>query len=131
MHLLSSFVVHFSFTPFSLSAIFPYSCVCLFVCVDGIGLGSSPTSSQNEALPPTTDWPVSAYTSSFSLSSQETDDAGTWFIHSAPHTHMHTHTYTHTFQWLIHFKLALSSSSFHYNNQSLNHMSPVLSSHCS
>ncbi|XP_029013552.1 trinucleotide repeat-containing gene 6C protein isoform X4 [Betta splendens] len=38
--------------------------------------GSSPTSSQNEALPPSTDWPVSAYTSSFSLSSPETDDAG-------------------------------------------------------
>ncbi|XP_068605633.1 trinucleotide repeat-containing gene 6C protein [Brachionichthys hirsutus] len=38
--------------------------------------GSSPTSSQNEALPPSTDWPVSAYTSSFSMSSPETDDAG-------------------------------------------------------
>ncbi|XP_069380542.1 trinucleotide repeat-containing gene 6C protein isoform X8 [Paralichthys olivaceus] len=38
--------------------------------------GSSPTSSQIEALPPSTDWPVSAYTSSFSLSSPETDDAG-------------------------------------------------------
>ncbi|XP_029292884.1 trinucleotide repeat-containing gene 6C protein [Cottoperca gobio] len=38
--------------------------------------GSSPTSSQNEALPPSTDWPVSAYTSSFSLSSPEADDAG-------------------------------------------------------
>uniref|UniRef100_A0A3Q1BWH4 Trinucleotide repeat-containing gene 6C protein n=1 Tax=Amphiprion ocellaris TaxID=80972 RepID=A0A3Q1BWH4_AMPOC len=38
--------------------------------------GSSPTSSQNEALPPSTDWPVSAYTSSFSLSSPEMDDAG-------------------------------------------------------
>ncbi|GLD66738.1 trinucleotide repeat-containing gene 6C protein-like protein, partial [Lates japonicus] len=38
--------------------------------------GSSPTSSQNEALPPSSDWPVSAYTSSFSLSSPETDDAG-------------------------------------------------------
>ncbi|XP_061568388.1 trinucleotide repeat-containing gene 6C protein isoform X2 [Cololabis saira] len=37
---------------------------------------SSPTSSQNEALPPSTDWPVSAYTSSFSLSSPEMDDAG-------------------------------------------------------
>lgn len=57
---------------------------CLFFCVAGIGLGSSPTSSQNEALPPSTDWPVSAYTSSFSLSSPETDDAGTWFIHN-PH----------------------------------------------
>ncbi|TKS91864.1 Trinucleotide repeat-containing gene 6C protein [Collichthys lucidus] len=31
---------------------------------------------QNEALPPSTDWPVSGYTSSFSLSSPETDDAG-------------------------------------------------------
>ncbi|KAM6966024.1 LOW QUALITY PROTEIN: trinucleotide repeat-containing gene 6C protein-like [Tautogolabrus adspersus] len=38
--------------------------------------GSSPTSSQNEALPPSSDWPVSAYTSSFSLSSPEMDDAG-------------------------------------------------------
>ncbi|XP_035035756.1 trinucleotide repeat-containing gene 6C protein isoform X3 [Hippoglossus stenolepis] len=38
--------------------------------------GSSPTSSQIEALPPSTDWPVSAYTSSFSLSSPEMDDAG-------------------------------------------------------
>ncbi|XP_056158096.1 trinucleotide repeat-containing gene 6C protein-like [Lampris incognitus] len=38
--------------------------------------GSSPTSSQNEALPPSSDWPVSAYSSSFSLSSPETDDAG-------------------------------------------------------
>ncbi|XP_028978956.2 trinucleotide repeat-containing gene 6C protein isoform X1 [Esox lucius] len=55
--------------------------------------GSSPTSSQNEALPPSTDWPVSvssqnealppsndwpvsAYPSSFSLSSPETDDPG-------------------------------------------------------
>ncbi|XP_037647203.1 LOW QUALITY PROTEIN: trinucleotide repeat-containing gene 6C protein-like [Sebastes umbrosus] len=38
--------------------------------------GSSPTSSQSEALPPSTDWPVSAYTSSFSLSSPEADDAG-------------------------------------------------------
>lgn len=83
MILLSSFVLHFSFIPFSLSAIFSlFVCVCLFVCVDGIALGSSPTSSQNEALPPSTDWPVSAYTSSFSLSSPETDDAGTWFIHN-------------------------------------------------
>ncbi|PWA19214.1 hypothetical protein CCH79_00014586, partial [Gambusia affinis] len=38
--------------------------------------GSSPTSSQSEALPPSTDWPVSAYSSSFSLSSPEMDDAG-------------------------------------------------------
>uniref|UniRef100_A0A3B3VZ28 Trinucleotide repeat-containing gene 6C protein n=1 Tax=Poecilia latipinna TaxID=48699 RepID=A0A3B3VZ28_9TELE len=38
--------------------------------------GSSPTSSQSEALPPSTDWPVSAYSSSFSLSSTEMDDAG-------------------------------------------------------
>ncbi|XP_054614578.1 trinucleotide repeat-containing gene 6C protein isoform X5 [Dunckerocampus dactyliophorus] len=38
--------------------------------------GSSPTSSQNEALPPSSDWSVSAYTSSFSLSSPETDDTG-------------------------------------------------------
>uniref|UniRef100_A0AAX7UQ69 Trinucleotide repeat-containing gene 6C protein n=1 Tax=Astatotilapia calliptera TaxID=8154 RepID=A0AAX7UQ69_ASTCA len=38
--------------------------------------GSSPTSSQNEALPPSTDWPVSGYTSSFSLSSPEMEDAG-------------------------------------------------------
>lgn len=93
MSWLSSFVVHFSFTPFSLSAIL-FSllvCVCLFVCVDGIGLGSSPTSSQNEALPPSTDWPVSAYTSSFSLSSPETDDAGTRFIHNVLHP---------TLQWL-------------------------------
>ncbi|XP_017277292.2 trinucleotide repeat-containing gene 6C protein-like, partial [Kryptolebias marmoratus] len=37
--------------------------------------GSSPTSSQSEALPPSTDWPVSAYTSSFSLS-PEMDDTG-------------------------------------------------------
>lgn len=70
-----------------LSAIFPYLFVWLFVCVDGIGLGSSPTSSQNEALPPATDWPVSAYSSSFSMSSSEMDDAGTWFTHSTvlPH----------------------------------------------
>lgn len=88
MSLLSSFIVHFSFTPFSLSAIFfLFVCVCLFVCVTGIGLGSSPTSSQNEALPPSSDWPVSAYTSSFSLSSPETDDAGTWFIHNSPLPH--------------------------------------------
>ncbi|KAJ7989760.1 hypothetical protein DPEC_G00307860 [Dallia pectoralis] len=33
-------------------------------------------SSQNEALPPSTDWPVSAYSSSFSLSSPETDNPG-------------------------------------------------------
>ncbi|XP_053706810.1 trinucleotide repeat-containing gene 6C protein-like isoform X1 [Synchiropus splendidus] len=38
--------------------------------------GSSPTSSQSEALPPASDWPVSAYTSSYSLSSPETDDSG-------------------------------------------------------
>ncbi|KAJ3600214.1 hypothetical protein NHX12_031200, partial [Muraenolepis orangiensis] len=37
---------------------------------------SSPTSSQTEALPPSTDWPVSSYSSSFSLSSPEMDDAG-------------------------------------------------------
>ncbi|MEQ2217093.1 hypothetical protein XENOCAPTIV_016507 [Xenoophorus captivus] len=37
--------------------------------------GSSPTSSQSEALPPSSDWPVSAYASSFSLSSPEMDDA--------------------------------------------------------
>lgn len=89
MILLSLFLLHFSFiTPFLLSAIFSlFVCICLSVCVDGIGLGSSPTSSQNEALPPSTDWPVTAYTSSFSLSSPETDDAGTWFIHKAhlPH----------------------------------------------
>lgn len=81
MTLLSSFVVHFSFTPFSLCTFF-LICLFIFVCVDGIGLGSSPTSSQNEALPPSTDWPVSAYTSSFSLSSPETDNAGTWFVHN-------------------------------------------------
>uniref|UniRef100_A0AAZ1WYJ4 Trinucleotide repeat containing 6C n=1 Tax=Oreochromis aureus TaxID=47969 RepID=A0AAZ1WYJ4_OREAU len=40
---------------------------------------SSPTSSQNEALPPSTDWPVSGYTSSFSLSSPEMEDMkSTW-----------------------------------------------------
>ncbi|XP_077413272.1 trinucleotide repeat-containing gene 6C protein isoform X3 [Vanacampus margaritifer] len=38
--------------------------------------GSSPTSSQNEALPPSSDWSVSAYTSSFSLSSPEADETG-------------------------------------------------------
>lgn len=77
----------FSFTPFIFSfsaTFFPYLFVSVFVCVGGIGSGSSPTSSQNEALPPSTDWPVSAYTSSFSLSSPETDDAGTWFIHNLP-----------------------------------------------
>lgn len=80
-----SFVVHFSFTPFSLSAIFPYYFsvyFCFCFCFAGIGLGSSPTSSQ--ALPPSTDWPVSAYTSSFSLSSPETDDAGTQFMYNPP-----------------------------------------------
>ena len=66
------------FTPFSLCYFF-LICLCLSIfCVAGIGLGSSPTSSQIEALPPSTDWPVSAYTSSFSLSSPEMDDAGTW-----------------------------------------------------
>lgn len=118
--LLSSFVVHFSFIPFSLSATFSlFVFVCLFVCVDGIGLGSSPTSSQNEALPPSTDWPVSAYTSSFSLSSQETDDAGTWFIHNAP---LLTCTHMLTTQWLNHCKSVLSSSSFCCLNQSLDHI---------
>lgn len=77
MSLLSSFVVPFSFTPFSVSLCSILISLCLFVCVAGIALGSSPTSSQNEAVPPSTDWPVSAYTSSFSLSSPETDDAGT------------------------------------------------------
>lgn len=59
-----------------------FLCVCLSVCVADIGLGSSPTSSQSEALPPSTDWPVSAYSSSFSLSSPEMDDAGTRLIHN-------------------------------------------------
>ncbi|XP_056465101.1 trinucleotide repeat-containing gene 6C protein-like [Gadus chalcogrammus] len=38
--------------------------------------GSSPTSSQTEALTSSSDWPVSSYSSSFSLSSPEMDDAG-------------------------------------------------------
>ncbi|MBN3314212.1 TNR6C protein, partial [Atractosteus spatula] len=38
--------------------------------------GSSPTSSQNGALPSSDAWPVSAYTSSFSLSPSATDSAG-------------------------------------------------------
>lgn len=67
-----------------LSAAFSLFVLYLFVCVAGVGLGSSPTSSQNEALPPSTDWPVSGYTSSFSLSSPEMEDAGTWFIHNHP-----------------------------------------------
>ncbi|XP_019752601.1 trinucleotide repeat-containing gene 6C protein isoform X2 [Hippocampus comes] len=46
--------------------------------------GSSPTSSQNEALPPSSDWSVSAYTSSFSLSSPETDETGTWLTDNTP-----------------------------------------------
>lgn len=75
--LLSSFVVHFSFYSIFSLCYFFLICLCLFVCFAGIGSGSSPTSSQNEALPPSTDWPVSAYTSSFSLSSPEADDAGT------------------------------------------------------
>ncbi|XP_035260980.1 trinucleotide repeat-containing gene 6C protein isoform X1 [Anguilla anguilla] len=37
--------------------------------------GASPTS-QNGALPPSSDWPVSAYTSSFSLSSSDSDGEG-------------------------------------------------------
>lgn len=61
------------------------SCLC---CVADIGVGSSPTSSQMEALPPSTDWPVSAYTSSFSLSSPETDDPGTQFD---PYSHHNDH----------------------------------------
>lgn len=69
----------FSFAPFFFSPIFfLFVCVCLFVA--GIALGSSPTPSQSEAQPPSTDWPVSAYSSSFSMSSPETDDAGTWMI---------------------------------------------------
>lgn len=69
----------FFFTPFALYRLFFLFLLFLSVCVAGICLGSSPTSSQSEALPPSTDWPVSAYTSSFSLSSPEMDDAGTWF----------------------------------------------------
>ncbi|KPP76202.1 trinucleotide repeat-containing protein 6C-like [Scleropages formosus] len=38
--------------------------------------GSSPTSSQNEAPPPTGDWPVSVYSSSFNLSSPDDEAAG-------------------------------------------------------
>ena len=42
--------------------------------------GSPPTLSQTEALPPSNDWPVvSSYSSSFSLSSPEMDDASTKF----------------------------------------------------
>ena len=78
----------------SIFSLFVLVCLSFFVCVAGIGLGSSPTSSQNEALPPSTDWPVSAYTSSFSLSSPEMDDAGTWFVHNPP--------LPHTVQWLNH-----------------------------
>lgn len=67
----------FFFTPFSLSAAsLPFFCLSV-VCFAGIGSGSSPSSSQSEALPPSTDWPVSGYTSSFSLSSPEMDDTGT------------------------------------------------------
>lgn len=77
-HLLCIFL----YSIFSLCYFFSLFVCVLSICVDGIGLGSSPTSSQNEALPPSSDWPVSAYTSSFNLSSPETDDAGTWFIHN-------------------------------------------------
>lgn len=79
-HLLCFSLCHFLSAAFSLFVLY------LFVCVAGVGLGSSPTSSQNEALPPSTDWPVSGYTSSFSLSSPEMEDAGTWFIHNHPPT---------------------------------------------
>lgn len=95
----------------SLLLFFLFVCVCLFVCVAGIGLGSSPTSSQNEALPPSTDWPVSAYTSSFSLSSPEMDDAGTWFIHNLPLPHYSG--------WITANSIILPSCCC--NTQSLNH----------
>lgn len=71
-------IFFFSFAPFFSPILFLFVCVCLFVA--GIGSGSSPTPSQSEAQPPSTDWPVSAYSSSFSMSSPETDDAGTWMI---------------------------------------------------
>lgn len=87
MSLLSSRVLPFYFIPFSLCFFSLFLCFCLICLCIGVGSGSSPTSSQNEALPPSSDWPVSAYTSSFSLSSPETDDTGTWFTpNTPPHT---------------------------------------------
>lgn len=127
--LLSSFVVHFSFTPFSLSAIFSlFVCVCLFVCVDGIGLGSSPTSSQNEALPPSTDWPVSAYTSSFSLSSPETDDAGTWFIRNIHPPHCSGWITANQHYPLPPVTVTNRASAAHWRNTSPDKYDPPLSS---
>lgn len=119
--------MHFPLLHFLSLLFFPYLFVsCLFVCVDGIGLGSSPTSSQNEALPPSTDWPVSAYTSSFSLSSPETDDAGTWFVHNVLPQYCSTWITANQHYPLPPVTVTTRASTTHWRA-----MSPVHSCHCS
>ena len=111
----------FSFAPFFSPIFFLFVCVCLFVA--GIASGSSPTPSQNEAQPPSTDWPVSAYCSSFSMSSPETDDAGTWMIW--------TTLTPHCSEWIAAGRpFPLSTATQNLNHSVKNHIPRVYSSPC-
>lgn len=74
---------------------FPPSWPCCWY-LRGRLIGSSPTSSQSGSLPASSEWSVSAFTSSFSLSPPDGEDAtGTAPLPTPCKPHPHPHSYPH------------------------------------